>query len=162
MVWHRPRTLCTALFLDTPMPKAEALPTAHTSSRDTSDGIWSVLKNVRKHWPIVLASAMLSAGAGLAYSKSATKIYEAATLLEIDPNPIQPLKGDVADVLDMGAGNYWSTQEYYTTQYKLIVSERVLAKVAKDLALARDADFMDATSPEPPSTAKVTATMIHA
>jgi capsular exopolysaccharide synthesis family protein len=101
---------------------------------------------------------MLSAGGGLAYSKVATKIYEASTLVEIDPNPVQPLKSDTSE-LDMGVGNYWSTQEYYTTQYKLIVSDRVLAKVARDLGLGRDADFLDSGAAPPPSQAKLTALM---
>ncbi|HEY5260709.1 MAG TPA: GNVR domain-containing protein, partial [Solirubrobacteraceae bacterium] len=100
---------------------------------------------------------MLSAGVGLAYSKSATKIYEASTLVEIDPNPLQPLKGETSD-LDMGAGNYWSTQEYYTTQYRLIVSERVLSKVARDLGLARDPGFMDRAN-DTVSPVKVAATL---
>ena len=139
------------------MPQTETAPAARVSSRDTSDGIWSLLRNFRRHWPIVVASTMLSAGVGLAYSKSATKIYEASTLVEIDPNPVQPLKGETND-LDMGAGNYWSTQEYYTTQYRLIVSERVLSKVARDLALAREPGFVDLAS-DAVSPAKVAATL---
>jgi succinoglycan biosynthesis transport protein ExoP len=63
-------------------------------------------------------------------------------LLEIDPRPMQPLKDKTNDVLDMGAGEYWDTRDYYTTQYKIIVSERVLSKVVGDLALAHDAAFM--------------------
>ena len=133
------------------MPQAESVNGAALLPRNTSDGVWSLLKNVRKHWAIVVATTLLASGVGLVYSKSATKIYQASTMLEIDPNPVQPLKDKNVD-MGMG-GDFWNTQEYYTTQYKIIVSDRVLGKVVRDLALARDYGFMGITAPraEPPS-----------
>jgi capsular exopolysaccharide synthesis family protein len=107
----------------------------------------------------VVAATLLLAGFALVFSKSSTKIYQAVTLLEIDPNPVEPLGDKTSDVLNMGAGNYWDTQEYYTTQYKIIVSDRVLGKVARDLGLWRDSDFMGPPEPEagPPTATTATA-----
>lgn len=137
------------------MSQAETAHGAPLPSRETSDGIWSVLTNIRKHWAIVVASTILAIGVGLTYTKTATKIYEASTMLEIDPNAVQPIK-DRSDV-DMGVGDFWNTQDYYATQYKIIVSDRVLGKVVKDLALAFDPGFMGSSSANgPPTVASAT------
>ncbi len=129
------------------MSQAETAPGPALPSRDTSDGIWSLLKNIRRHWAIVVAATILAAGVGLVYAKTATKIYQASTMLEIDPQPVQPLKDKTVD-MDMGVGDFWNAQEYYATQYKIIVSDRVLSKVVRDLGLAFDEGFM-ASSPAP-------------
>jgi capsular exopolysaccharide synthesis family protein len=123
------------------MPQAES---GADVSRDTSDGLWPLLKNVRKHWAIVLAATMVSLGGALAYAKTATRIYQAQSMLEIEPNPVQPLKDKS---LDMGMGDYWDAHEYYATQYRIMVSDRVLGKVVKDMALTRDGAFLGRAPP---------------
>jgi capsular exopolysaccharide synthesis family protein len=141
------------------MPQAE-IPKTLVPPRDPSDeGIWSLLKSARKHWAIVVATTVLAVGTALFYAKSATKIYQASTLLEIDPNPVAPLKDNKA--IDMGAGDYWDTQEYYSTQYKILVSDRVLGKVARDLALTHDYEFLGYEQPpaEAPTVALASAVL---
>ncbi|MGH7297876.1 MAG: GumC family protein, partial [Polyangiaceae bacterium] len=91
---------------------------------------------------MVFACALVALGAGLLYSKSSTKIFQASVLLEIDPHATQPLGEKTSDVLDMGTGNYWDTRDYYETQYKIITSDRVLGDVVRDLALASDKTFI--------------------
>ncbi len=106
-----------------------------------ASGIAPLLRSARKYWPTVVASALLAIGGSLLYSKTTTKIYEGSTLIEISPNPPEPLGDDAKGRLDMGAGLF-DDHEYYETQYKIINSNRVLGDVARRLGLASDTDFM--------------------
>jgi capsular exopolysaccharide synthesis family protein len=91
-----------------------------------------------------MASCVIFAGGvALLYSKSQPKIYEATTMLEINPHADQPLgEKDDGSSLNMGAGLYWDTREYYETEYKIMTSDKVLRTVARDLGLATDAEFL--------------------
>lgn len=109
---------------------------------ETSSSVFTLLKPLRKHWALVVAMTVFFGGAGLLYSKSSTKVFQAASLLEIDPHAIAPLGQKPDDVMDMGAGSYWDTRDYYETQYKVISSEHVLATVVGKLALDSDKDFL--------------------
>jgi capsular exopolysaccharide synthesis family protein len=139
------------------MPQAES--GDPVLSPDTGDGLWSLLKSVRKHWAIPVATTMLSVGVAVAYAKSSPRIYQASTMLEINPNPVQPLKED-SKAIDMGVGDYWDAHEYYSTQYKIIESDRVLGKVVRDLGLAQDNGFMGLASPPPAPPSLATATAV--
>ncbi len=103
------------------------------------------LKAIRKHWAMLVASALLSLGIGFLANQSATRVYQASSLLEIAPTASKPLGEKSDDMLNIGTGNYWDTRDYYETQYKIITSNRVLGGVARDLALASDATFMGRT-----------------
>jgi capsular exopolysaccharide synthesis family protein len=113
----------------------------------------AVLKALRKHWAVVVACFFVGSVAALLYAKSQTKIYEAATMIEIDPNPVPVLDNKESSMLAMGAGPFSDAEEYYTTQYRIITSQGVLNAVARDLSLASDHDFMGhgASSAMPPS-----------
>jgi capsular exopolysaccharide synthesis family protein len=110
-------------------------------------GGWSsdaaaVLKALRRSWPLIVACMILCAGAELLKSKTEPPIYEASTLLEITPQPVQPLSDKESAALDMGAGLYWDTQEYYQTEYQIVTSDQVLSAAVRDLSLASDFDFL--------------------
>jgi capsular exopolysaccharide synthesis family protein len=76
------------------------------------------------------------------YTLGQTKIFQANSTIQFDPNPPRPLGKDVDMGLDMGVGNYWDNREYYETQYKIIQSMRVAATVAHSLELGRDLAFI--------------------
>jgi capsular exopolysaccharide synthesis family protein len=69
------------------------------------------------------------------------KIYAAEATIEFDPNPPRPLGQAVQGVTD-DASNYWLTREYYTTQFRVIQSQRVAEAVVRQLGLQHDADFL--------------------
>jgi uncharacterized protein involved in exopolysaccharide biosynthesis len=122
---------------------------------DAAGTLTSALKVLGKHWVTMVSCVIFAGGIALLYSKSQPKIYEATTMLEINPHADQPLgEKDDGSSLDIGAGLYWDTREYYETQYKIMTSDRVLRTVVRDLALATDADFLglkkrpDAPAPE--------------
>ena len=107
------------------------------------------LRAIRKHWIIVLACMLLATGISLAYSKSVPKLYEAATLIEFDPDVIKPL-GNKTDPM-VGWSAVWDTKEYYETQYRIIQSDRVMSAVVRDLGLQNDPDFLGYKPKEPAS-----------
>ncbi len=108
------------------------------------DFFWLVL---RKHWPILLGSLLLSVGISLVYSKSQQRIYQADALLEIDPTPPGPL-GDKGEgfALSMGT-NYFDNREYLETQYRIVTSTPVLKAAARDVRLNEDYGYFGLKAP---------------
>jgi capsular exopolysaccharide synthesis family protein len=118
-------------------------PSSTNVFEDAASTLTSALKVLGKHWVTMASCVIFAGGVALLYSKSESKIYEATTMLEINPHADQPLgEKDDGSSLDMGAGLYWDTREYYETEYKIMTSDRVLRTVARDLGLATDAEFL--------------------
>jgi polysaccharide biosynthesis transport protein len=145
------------------MPSEAALrkPVPSASAGGWSTDPAAVLKALRRSWPLVVAAMILCAGAALLYSKTQPRIYEASTLVEITPQPVQPLGDKTSASLDMGAGIYFDTQEYYQTEYMILTSALVLGAVVRDLSLTSDFDFLGFPSPpsSPVSVETATATL---
>jgi capsular exopolysaccharide synthesis family protein len=88
------------------------------------------------------------------YTLSQRKIYRATTSIQIDPTSVQPLGRQVEQVVEVGAGSYWTNKEYNETQFKIIQSQSVAVEVVKTLGLNRDSAFLanlpaGATPPPP-------------
>jgi capsular exopolysaccharide synthesis family protein len=116
-------------------------PVARMADKSTPAGIIAVAKSIRKHWATVLAMLLLGLGAGVLFTKSSTRIYQASVLIEIDPGVTRPLGTKSDDMLEIGTGMYWDTRDYYETQYKIIASNLVLTSVVRDLNLTADSTF---------------------
>jgi polysaccharide biosynthesis transport protein len=127
-------------------------PPGSTVFEEAATTLTSALKVLGKHWVMMTSCVILAGGIALLYSKSQPRIYEATTMLEINPHADQPLgEKDDGSSLDIGAGLYWDTREYYETEYKILTSDRVLRSVVRDLSLATDADFLGLRKrPDPP------------
>jgi len=123
------------------VPSPVPIASTATFIRDATSSLIGVLKAVRKHWPVVAAFVAMLGGGALLYSKTATKVYESASLVEISAYVPQPLGEPGKPALDMGAGSMWDTHAYFETQYKIIVSLRVLSAVVRDLGLANEPPF---------------------
>jgi capsular exopolysaccharide synthesis family protein len=103
----------------------------------------TIYAGVRKHWPTVAAAMMLCAGVALFVSKSLPKVYEASTMIELNASVVRPL-GEKSDMTpESSEPSWWDSQAYYGTQFRIIVSDRILSAVARDMNLAADLDFMD-------------------
>jgi len=113
------------------------------SALDAASSLTAAMRVITKYWATVVACVIFCGGAAIFYSKSLPKIFQAQTMLELDPHAAQPLGEKEGGGLDIGAGVYWDTREYYETEYKILTSDRVLRGVVRDLGLASDASFLD-------------------
>ena len=109
--------------------------------RDATSSVVVLFRIVRKSWPILAACLALAAGGSLLYTKSATKIYECKSLVEINSRAPQPFGESSNAQLEIGSGVIWDEHAYYETQYKIVSSDRVLSAVVRDLGLANDPEF---------------------
>jgi capsular exopolysaccharide synthesis family protein len=69
------------------------------------------------------------------------KVYAASTTVEFDPTPPRPLGAQVEEV-SAGLESYWSTREYYSTQFQVLQSQRVAEAVVRQLGLQHDPEFL--------------------
>jgi polysaccharide biosynthesis transport protein len=123
---------------------------------DASAGAMQVVRMMRKYWPLLVAASLLSTGLALIYSKTLPRVYDATTMIELNATVIRPLGEKSDDLTTMGESAYWDNQEYYETQYKIVVSQRVLGEVVRNLGLANDPDFVgDARLASSPSEAAI-------
>lgn len=126
--------------------------TSRSAIEDAAGSIVFLIKAMRKHWLLITASLVLGAGIAYVYSASLPRVYQSATMIEINPRAAQPLGEKDNPMLDIGAALFWDSREYYETQYKIITSESVMTAVARNLSLANDWNFMGYKSapPTPP------------
>lgn len=100
------------------------------------------LRNVRKHWLTALIVAVGVFAVATFYTLGAKRIYQAKSVLRLDPNPPSALGQDIQSVVDIGVGQYWNNQEYYQTQHEIITSQRIARDTVKQLGLHRDPAFI--------------------
>lgn len=98
--------------------------------------IWHAL--VRRKW-IILAAALVVAGATAAGTMRQPKIYSASAQIMIEPAMPKVLGNDVA--LEELSERSRTERVFNNTQYMTITSRAVLNDVAQRLKLASDADF---------------------
>lgn len=100
---------------------------------------WQLL---RKNIWIILGITLVATAVAVFFTLGQTKIYEARAVLQIDPSPPSPLGREVQSVASLGSDSYWSSKEYYATQYKLIQSRRVATTAVAELNLKDDTRFV--------------------
>ncbi|MDX2054160.1 MAG: polysaccharide biosynthesis tyrosine autokinase [Polyangiaceae bacterium] len=96
----------------------------------------------RKSWGLILLIGASVLVATAFYTLRQRPIYQSKVTVQIDPNPVRPLGKDVQGVVDIGTGAYWSNQEYYNTQYKIIQSRKIAEQTVQKLGLNLDVNFM--------------------
>ena len=116
-------------------------PGGSQTGEEGSTSALSLLKTIRKHWPIVVACLLAASGISLVYSKTLPRIYQAQAMLELDPSVMRPLGDKSEAMMQLGAGDFFDNREYYETQYKILTSTKVMEAVARDTALQTDFDF---------------------
>jgi polysaccharide biosynthesis transport protein len=114
--------------------------TEESSTGDASNLV--LLQYLRKYWITAVATAVIVVTIAVFFTLGQKRIFEAHTTVMFDPSPPQPLGSSVETVMDMGADNYWSNQEYYETQYHIITSRRVALAVVAELGLHHDPGFL--------------------
>lgn len=98
------------------------------------------LRALRNNWLFAVLGLVLGGVLSLVYSKSLTKVYLAAALVEFVPDVVSPMgnKDDSARFWGMLVDN----REYYETQYALITSDLVLSRVVREKGLQSDPQFL--------------------
>jgi capsular exopolysaccharide synthesis family protein len=124
--------------------KREALPRVVVQTTD-DDGMdfGGYLRIVRRRWLLIVLTVLLAVGATAFVTLRMTKIYRATTIVRIETQAPQVLGREVEAVDEMGTGSFWSNVEYYETQYKIIASRDVTARVVRELRLNEDPDFLE-------------------
>jgi capsular exopolysaccharide synthesis family protein len=107
-----------------------------------------------KHKWLVLIFAGLVIASTAVYTRSQVKIYRASSQIVIDLAAPQYMSRGSTEVVQLGTGNSWSTLEYFETQYRIIRSRKVAARVVETLGLAHDLDFLGISQIEDPDLRK--------
>jgi len=101
---------------------------------------WRVI--VRRRWLILGVFAAVVVLTMLVTLRQ-TRIWAATTTLVIENSAPRVLdKDQVQDVVDTGVGAFWSSKEYYETQYKVITSRSVVQRVVEKLQLKQNDRFL--------------------
>lgn len=95
---------------------------------------------IDRKWLVLLVFILVSF-IGVVYTIRQPKIYEAVATVEIDLQADRVLN-DVNDVYQLGDIGYWDNKSYFETQYKIIQSRTIAAKVVEKLHLDRDLVFL--------------------
>ncbi|BDG03446.1 GumC family protein [Anaeromyxobacter oryzae] len=101
---------------------------------------WRVL--LRRRWTVlaVFAAAVLLT---LVVTLRQTRIYAGTATLIIELQAPKVLNNkDVQDVVETGTSSFWSSKEYFETQYRIITSRAVAQRVVEKLQLAQDQRFL--------------------
>ena len=105
--------------------------TTHPEDHEATSPLHAYVKVLRRHWLLVVLVFVLTVLSAVVFTSRQTPIYEAAATVMIDPEP--PKVVNIQDVTnDMG-----TTQDYYSTQYKVLQSRPVVQAVIDQLDLKR-------------------------
>ena len=77
---------------------------------------------IRKRKWVLLACLAVGITMAVLYTMRQTRVYEATASVVVDPQPPQVFGSQVQEVVQLGAGSYWSNQEYYNTQIDILES----------------------------------------
>jgi succinoglycan biosynthesis transport protein ExoP len=106
-------------------------PATETGSPEATSPLQAYLKVLRNRWRAVLAVAVLTFASGFIFTAIQTRVYQAAATVSIDPEP--PRVVNIPDVANDTSGS----QDYYSTQYKLLQSRPVVEPVIDQLNLRK-------------------------
>jgi succinoglycan biosynthesis transport protein ExoP len=97
---------------------------SNETMRDADDASELDLKRyfdiVRKRKWVLIACIVAGITMAVLYTSRQQRIYQATSTVIIDPAPPQVFGNQVQEVIQLGAGSYWSNQEYYNTQVDII------------------------------------------
>jgi capsular exopolysaccharide synthesis family protein len=130
-------------------PQQEAALRSVPSTDGDDASLIQLLRAPLKHWPWVLAMTCLGGAVSAMVARSQPYIYSTAVMVELDPHVSHPLGEKMDSIVQFGSGDYWDNQEYYNTQYRIMLSDRVLVAATRDLGLQNDWEFLGYKAPPP-------------
>ncbi len=102
------------------------------------DQLFSVMRKRRHVIVGVFAVVVLVT---VAYTLRATPIYAAQTSVVIESLSPRVLSG-VEEVVPLGTESFWSSHEFYETEYKILQSSAIAERVVQKLGLDHDLKFL--------------------
>jgi capsular exopolysaccharide synthesis family protein len=87
------------------------------------------LRVIKKRWGLIVLTIAVVVGAAAAWTMQKPKIYEAMATVIIDPQAPKVLP--TQDVVELGAGNFWDSHEYYNTQARILRSRWLAQEVVR-------------------------------
>ncbi len=103
--------------------------------------LWRIYTGIIKRLWLVGIVAVVVVTVVAFYTFRQTSIYTAEASVVIDLTPPQVLQ-NVQEVVPLGSGSFWSTREYFETQYRIIRSRAVAEKVVARLGLDHNDAFL--------------------
>lgn len=102
-------------------------------SQDEGLEFMQYLHIIQKHWMVILAAVAVALGIGIAVTLMTQRVYEAGVTVQIDKDAPQ-----VVDVQNLEPQDQGSYDEFFQTQYGLIKSESLAARVVDKLGLVNE------------------------
>ena len=99
--------------------------------------LWRYANIIRKRIWIIAAVVAVGLAGVVVYTKQKPKIFSASASLIIEPTPPQVFGSQVQEVIQLGAGSYWSNQEYYNTQLQTITKYELVERTVRHRENAR-------------------------
>ncbi|MBZ0232809.1 MAG: polysaccharide biosynthesis tyrosine autokinase [Deltaproteobacteria bacterium] len=84
-----------------------------------SETLLRYLAVLRRRYRLLLAVLVAGVTLSVLYTMRQPKIYAATSTVVVNPQAPRVF-GDNQDVIELGAGSYWSNQEYYNTQVNIM------------------------------------------
>jgi succinoglycan biosynthesis transport protein ExoP len=105
-------------------------PPREEEAREASSPLQAYLKVLTERWRAVVVVTVVTFASGFVFTTMQERVYQAAAMVSIDPEP--PRVVNIPDVNNDTAG---PSQDYYSTQYKLVQSRPVVEPVIERLKL---------------------------
>lgn len=96
---------------------------------------WNVVK--KRRW-VILAVVIVATAGSMVFASRQPRIYKATATVIVEPQAPKILGGEIGEILELGAGQWWSSLEYFNTQLKIITSRALARAVVNKYKLHRD------------------------
>jgi succinoglycan biosynthesis transport protein ExoP len=98
-----------------------------------------LLRELYQYKWLMLGVTLVACGVSYYWTQRLPRAFQADCTIEFDPNPMQPLGKDTDD--SAATSYYWSSQEFFATESKILTSRALAEKVVTKLGLNHDPDF---------------------
>jgi capsular exopolysaccharide synthesis family protein len=111
-----------------------------------------LLRQLYHHKWLILGMVAVAVVGTYYWTSRLERLYQADCSIEYDPNPMRPLGRDIDD--SAGVYYYWSSQEFFATQNRILTSRGLAERVVRKLSLHQNSGFIagagqDAKSSKP-------------
>jgi len=128
-----------------PKPSTSGSKTASADETPLSENLLRYAGILRQRLWIILAIVAVGVTGTVLYTMRQPKVYAATATVVVNPTAPRVLGSQAEEVIELGAGSYWSNQEYYNTQVDILTGfPMALATVRKK---SGDIFFYDRLAP---------------